>query len=246
MHRLSLVFLLVFVVLLPARAAENGVITGTVRLKGNPPAIPKVFPASDLDVCGERARATQVLLFGTNQTVQGVIVYLGAVNGKSQQTNGAEAVLDQRDCEFVPRVQIARSGASLILRNSDPVLHVVRVDSMSGTNEAKTLLNVATPYAGFEKKYQLPKFRELTLLKATCANGHDWKAAYIAVMPHPWAAITDENGSYTLRDVPPGTYKLYAWHEVLGTLAREVKVKSEGVESVNLEFSSPSPRRAAP
>ena len=238
MHRLSLVLLFGFGCLLPACAAENGVITGTVRLKGNAPATPKAFPAFDLDVCGERARATQVLLLGTNRTVQGAIVYLGAVNGRAKQTNGAEAVLDQRDCEFVPRIQIARSGAPLILKNSDPVLHVVRIDALSSTNGPTTLLAEATPYAGFEKKYQLANFREPTLLKASCGNGHDWMAAYIAVMPHPWAAITDENGSFVLRDVPAGTYKLYAWHEVLGTLTREVKVAGGRSVAVEIEFTS--------
>jgi hypothetical protein len=238
MHRLSLVLLFVFGCLLPARAAENGVITGTVRLKGNAPAIPKVFPASDLDVCGERARATQVLLLGTNQTVQGAIVYLGAFNGKTAPTNGAPAVLDERDCEFVPRVQIAHSGAPLILKNSDPVLHIVRIDALSGTNGPTTLLDTATPYAGFEKKYQLANFREPTLLKAACGNGHDWMAAYIAVMPHPWVAITDENGGFVFRDVPAGTHKLYAWHEVLGTLTREVKVTGGRSAVVEFEFTS--------
>jgi hypothetical protein len=238
MHRLSLALLFVFGCLLPARAAENGVITGTVRLKGNAPAIPKVFPASDLDVCGERARATQVLLFGTNQTVRSAIVYLEAVNGKAKQTNGTEVVLDQRDCEFVPRVQIAHSGAPLILRNSDPVLHVVRIEALSGTNGPVTLLNAATPYAGFEKKYQLANFRDPTLLKAACSNGHDWMAAYIAVMPHPWAAVTDENGNFVLHNVPAGRHKLYAWHEVLGTLVREVKVTGDRATNIEFEFKS--------
>lgn len=238
MYRLSLVLLFVFGCLLPARAAENGVITGTVRLKGAPPATSKVFPAFDLDVCGDRARATQVLLFGTNQTVRDAIVYLEAVNDKSKQTNGTEVVLDQRDCEFVPRVQIAHSGAPLILRNSDPVLHVVRIEALSGTNEPVTLLNVATPYAGFEKKFQLANFREPTLLKAASSNGHDWMAAYIAVMPHPWAAITDENGGFVLRDVPAGAHKLYAWHEVLGTLTRQVKVTGGRPAAVEFEFTS--------
>jgi hypothetical protein len=63
-------------------------------------------------------------------------------------------------------------------------------------------------------------------------------AAYIAVMPHPWAALTDENGNFTLRGVPAGTHKLYVWHEVLGTLVREVKVIGDRPNTANFEFSS--------
>ena len=145
----------------------------------------------------------QSLSLGASQTVGEVIVYLAgyAQSGPSHGTNNA-VILDQRNCEFVPRIQIARSGAPLILRNSDAVLHVVRIDSMSGTNGQRTLLKVATPYAGYEKLFQLANFREPTLLQVTSGNGHEWMVAYIAVLPHPWAALTDETGRYTLRNVP--------------------------------------------
>jgi|GEM_PF-581938 len=238
---LSLVVVMT-VCLAAARATETGggVIVGSVRLTGPAPIVPLVCAEQDLEVCGSQARPVQALLLGTNQTVRNAVVYLGASlsNGRFAPNDGAPAVLDQRGCEFVPRIQIARAGANLVLRNSDPVLHVVRIDSMSGTNGPKVLLNVATPYAGFEKKYQLANFREPTLLKAVGGNGHDWMAAYIAVMPHPWAALTDENGNFTLRGVPAGTHKLYAWHEVLGTLVREVKVIGDRPTTANFEFSS--------
>jgi hypothetical protein len=241
MHRLSLAIFLLLNCLPPVRAAENGgVITGTVRLKGKPPVITKVFPASDLDVCGERARAAQVLMLGTNQTVRDAIVYLaGTARDRKSNIASPAIVLDQRDCEFVPRIQIVRSGVPLILRNSDPVLHVVRIDSMSGTNAARTLLNVATPYAGFEKAYRLANFREPTLLQVASGNGKAWMAGYIAVIPHPWAVLTDENGRFTLRNVPPGPHKIYAWHEVLGTLLKDVRVNSDRGATVDFQFTAP-------
>jgi hypothetical protein len=220
---------------LPARAGE---ISGTVRLAGRPPPIAFREVAHDTDVCGERPRPLRVLVLGADQAVRGAIVYLGATDRgvPDRPTGSVPAVLDQRDCEFAPRVQMARSGAPLIVRNSDPTLHIVRVDSMSGTNAQKTLLTVATPYAGFEKKYQLANFREPTLLRATNLNGHDWMTAYIAVMPHPWAALTDAGGRYVLRDVPSGAYKLYAWHEALGTLTRDVQVANGQPVTLDLEF----------
>ena len=222
-----------------AAGAENGqgVISGTVRLVGPAPSIPAILPQPDFDVCGSEARRTQSLSLGASQTVSEVIVYLAgyAQSGTGHGTNNA-VILDQRNCEFVPRIQIARSGAPLILRNSDAVLHVVRIDSMSGTNGQRTLLKAATPYAGYEKVYQLANFREPTLLQVTSGNGHEWMAAYVAVLPHPWAALTDETGRFTLRNVPAGTYKIYAWHEVLGTLTREVKLNGSHAATVDFEF----------
>ena len=63
-------------------------------------------------------------------------------------------------------------------------------------------------------------------------------AAYVAVLPHPWAALTDETGRFTLRSVPAGTYKVYAWHEVLGTLTREVKLNGNHTATVDFEFAA--------
>ncbi len=126
----------------------------------------------------------------------------------------------------------------LTLRNSDPILHVVRIDLMSSTNEQRMILRAATPYAGFEKVYHLANFREPTLLQVTSGNGHEWMAAYIAIMPHPWVALTDENGRFTLHNVPAGTHKIYAWHEVLGTMISEVRVDSERGVVTDFRFSS--------
>jgi hypothetical protein len=221
--------------------AQNGpsTISGTVRLVGPPPNIPTVLPQMDFDMCGSVARPTQSLLLGSNQTVRNVIVYLAGYtqNTASNGTNDA-IVVDQRDCEFVPRIQIVRSGVPLILKNSDPILHVVRIDLMSSTNGPRTLLKTATPYAGYEKIYQLANFREPTLLQVTSGNGHEWMAAYIAVLPHPWAALTDENGRFTLHNVPAGAHKIYAWHEALGTLVHDVHVNGEGSTTADFQFST--------
>ena len=236
---LMLVALVAFIATVAVAQNGQGTISGTVRLVGPPPTIPTVLPKTDFDMCGSVARPTQSLLLGTNQTVRNVIVYLAGYtqNSAGNGTNDA-IVIDQRDCEFVPRVQIGRTGAPLILKNSDPILHVVRIDSMSSTNGQRMLLKAATPYAGYEKVYQLANFREPTLLQVTSGNGHEWMAAYIAVLPHPWAALTDENGRFTLRNVPAGMHKIYVWHEVLGTMAREVRVNGDGTTTVDFQFST--------
>jgi hypothetical protein len=236
---LVLAALIVFAPVLADGESGEGIISGTVRLVGPAPSIPTIQPETEFDACGTEARPTKSLALGPNQTVRDVIVYLAGYP-QSDITFGTNdtVFLDQRNCEFVPRIQIARSGAPLLLKNSDPVLHVVRIDSMSGTNGQRTLLKVATPYAGYEKTYQLANFREPTLLHVASANGHEWMNAYIAVLPHPWAALTDEGGRFVLRNVPPGTHKIYAWHEVLGVLTKEVNLSSNHPAVVDFEFST--------
>jgi hypothetical protein len=237
----SIQFLTLVTLISLAGMAEGGqaVVSGTVRLIGSPPAIPQASTYADSDEYRNTAQSSPLLLLGTNQSVREAIVYLGgfAVGSANPETNSM-VILDQRNSEFIPRIQIARSGVPLILRNSDPILHVVRIDSMSGTNDSRRLLQVATPYAGYEKKFQLANFAEPTLLRVTSANGQGWMAAYIAVMPHPWAALTDENGRFVLRNVPAGKHKIYAWHELLGTLVREVQVNGARTETVDFQFTT--------
>ncbi len=234
---LALMALMAFATAIADGESGEGIISGTVRLLGPAPNISTIQPEVDFDACGSEPRQAKSLVLGTNQTVRDVIVYLGGYAQSDVISKTKDAVvLDQRNCEFVPRIQIARSGAPLLLRNSDPVLHLVRIDAMSGTNGQRTLFEVATPYAGYEKTWQLANFREPTLLQVTSANGHEWMNAYIAVLPHPWAALTDGTGRFTLHNVPVGTHKIYACHEVLGVLTQEVKLNGNHTAVVDFEY----------
>lgn len=235
--RLLLVKLFLVIACSAVAADNGGVISGTVRLAGKIPSVPTYEVEHDAEVCGERIRSAQSLIIGTNQTVRDVVIYLGATV-RNGSTNVPPIVLDQRNCEFIPRIQIAHGGGRLVLQNSDPVLHVVRIDALHGTNEPVSLLNIATPYAGFEKNFLLPTVAEPSLLRVIGDNGHPWMAAYIALLPHSWGALTDENGRFSIRGVPKGTYKLFAWHEVLGTKVREVKVPGDQKAVIDFEFAT--------
>ncbi len=61
--------------------------------------------------------------------------------------------------------------------------------------------------------------------------------AWLYVSEHPYADVTGEDGAFSIGDVPPGTYKVVAWHEVLGTQEKEVTVKEKGLVNVSFEFS---------
>lgn len=170
-----------------------------------------------------------------NQPVAGAIVYLGSVGGRTTLTN---AVLTVRDGVLQPPVQVTTRGATLVLHNSDPTLRIVRVDVLGATNAPVRVLTQAMPYAGFQKAFALDGFRNTTLLRVTGGNGEEM-SAYIAVMPHPWAALTGESGRFALAGISAGNFKLYAWHETLGTLTRDVKVTAGRVTQIDLEFAAP-------
>jgi hypothetical protein len=234
-----LLLLMLLTMAWPARADDGtGVITGVVRLNGDPPSLASHKPARDTEVCGPQPRRLQSLTLGPGREVANAIVYLGAtsVRQKTAAPKNLTVSLDQQDCEFSPRIQVVRAGATLWLKNSDPTLHIVRIESLGHEGEARVLLEAATPYAGYEKKFQLANFTEPVLLRATGGPGRPWMTAYLAVLPHSLAALSGEDGRFTIRNVPPGRHRLYVWHEVLGTIAREVTVTGKRASNVAIEY----------
>ncbi len=71
-----------------------------------------------------------------------------------------------------------------------------------------------------------------------CDAGHTWMSAYIWVSKHPYYAVTDKSGKFEIADVPPGTYKLKAWHEALGTVEQTVTVAPKKEVSSDFSFTS--------
>ena len=66
-------------------------------------------------------------------------------------------------------------------------------------------------------------------------NVHPWMKAYVGVLSHPFFAVTGDDGSFTLKGLPPGDYTLEAWHEKLGT--QEIKVTVAAKDSKSADFA---------
>jgi plastocyanin len=129
----------------------------------------------------------------------------------------APVVIDQRSCIYGPRVVGVRVGQVLRIRNDDGLLH--NVHSSSATSNS---FNVGQPAAGSTFDF-LPKSPEV-MLKLGC-DIHRWMTAFVAVMPHPYFAVTDATGRYTIAQVPAGTYALHTWHEQFGERSQTITVR---------------------
>ena len=203
-------------------------VKGRVEFFGPKPEEQWVQVHKDREICGE-FRPLERLLLTPEKGVANALVELEGVNGQDLVRTSDIAVLDNRDCRFMPRVQIARVGAVLEVRNSDAVLHTAH----AFRKRDETLFHVA-----------LPHFREQTrialntpgLLRVICDVGHVWMRAFILVTDNPFATVTDSQGQFALTDVPPGTYRLRVWHEVLGTLSRSVTVPEKEMAVVVLRY----------
>ncbi|MFQ5830067.1 MAG: carboxypeptidase regulatory-like domain-containing protein [Candidatus Methylomirabilia bacterium] len=211
------------------KVASGGAVSGTVRFSGSVPAPKKLEVARDTEVCGTEPKTSEALLVSSAGGLRNVVVFLDGIE-KGKAFSDAPIELDQRGCWFVPHVQLVRAGKAFTLVNSDKALHNFRTPR----TEANRALNKAQPK--FKRRLRIT-IKNPDIIPVNC-DIHEWMHAVIVVMGHPYYAVTDENGAFTLSGVPPGRYTLTFWHEVLGRQTREVNVATGGEARVAVEFRS--------
>jgi plastocyanin len=216
---------------LPAQAYEEaavengGSITGTIAYQGNVP-MRKIITTKDQDVCGG-IRDEPEIIVNAAKGVKDAVVYLAKVDkGKPWPAAGPKPVLDQEKCVFKPRVQVMPAG-TLAIRNSDPVLH-----NTHGFYGKRTAFNLALPNQGQEIETGLER---AGTVRVEC-DAHGWMLGWIYVAENPYFAVTGEDGSFTIGDVPPGDYTLVATHEFTGATEIPVTVKAGEAATVPVEL----------
>ena len=211
-------------------AAGNSKITGKVAFKGAVPAPKKLPITKDNTVCGTGEREiVEVNAKGGN--LAGAVVYVAKIDKGKAWGEAEKPVLDQKGCRFTPGVMVVKKGADLTIRNSDPVLHNIHTYEIIGAVR-RTMFNVGQPDKGDMK--QPVKMRRSNVVKVEC-DAHDFMHAWAFTAENPYAAVTKEDGSFTLDGLPDGTYEVKAWHPVLGEKSATVTVK--GTATASFEFS---------
>ncbi len=194
---------------------DGGTIRGAVRFVGTVPSARTVSVSEDTETCGE-SRQVQTVEVGVGQGLANAVVSLVDItHGAALETPASPPVLDQVGCRFVPHVLLAPAGVPVHILNSDPLTH--NVHTVAFENRP---VNRAQP----KDLHQIEvTFRAAEKVKVKC-DIHGWMSAWIAVVDHPYHAITAQNGAFVIGNVPPGTYTLEVWHETLGTSTQSVTV----------------------
>lgn len=210
-----------------AQVTDGGSIQGKVVFTGTPPPKKKVIPTKDREACGSSPRDVDQILLGADKTVQEAIVYLQKVDkGKAWEKAAKPPEINNVKCDFQPHVQVMPVG-DLDIVNSDPVLH-----NTHGFLNKLTVFNVALPNQNQRIKRPL---RKSGLVRVEC-DAHGWMLGWIFVAENPYYAVTGKDGSFTIKDVPPGSYTLVAWQEFTGPVEIPVTVKAKEVVSVPVEL----------
>ena len=214
----------------PAPAAPvggRGTVKGMVKFNGEAPALAEVAPPAD-PACEGMALKDQSVLVKDGKLANVLVRVRGQVAGATAPAE--PVVIDQQKCTYMPRVQGAMAGQSVMVKNSDGTMHNVR--GLAGT---KGLFNLAQPPSAPPVTKPVPGEVEVLTLKC---DVHPWMRAYVPVNPNPYFITTGEDGSFSLANVPEGTYTLEAWHESLGTKTAQVTVKDGAAAEASFEFSA--------
>jgi hypothetical protein len=200
--------------LVPAPSISTyGQLRGTVLLSGKyqPPDPLKVVKSRSF--CGLSV-PNETLIVNQGGGLRNAVVILRPID-RSVKVHPRTVLLDNKQCAFIPHVQIAGIGSELLLKNSDPILHTVHARIGK-----ETLFNVGLP-----RWRRVSKILDrLGVIKIDCDVLHTWMSAVIAVVSSPYFAVTDETGLFSIQDIPAGKYELEIWHEVLGSKTAQVSI----------------------
>jgi hypothetical protein len=164
---------------------------------------------------------------GPDKGVQDAVVYLKNVEkGKALEKPAKKPEINNLKCNFEPHVQAVPVG-SVVVVNSDPVMH--NTHAFQGK---ATVFNVALPVKGqrIEKKITKPGMTRIE------CDTHGWMLGWVYAAEHPYYAVTQKDGAFTIADVPPGSYTLVVWQEYAGENEMPVTVKPKETVDVPVEL----------
>lgn len=212
--------------------ATAGVIHGTILYRGPKPTRKVIDMESDAGCQKEHIghpAYDEPVVVGKQGGLDNSFVYIKAgLEGKKFEPTKQSVVLNQHGCMFVPRVTGIEAGDSLDLRNSDSVSHNIHL--MPKNNyEWNQQQSPNAPDAHHKL------VRKEVMIPIKC-NVHNWMHAYIGVVDNPYFAVTGPDGSFELKNVPPGDYTIGVWHEKLGEQAEQVHVAASGTADADFTF----------
>jgi Carboxypeptidase regulatory-like domain len=222
----------VFEPIATGQGAAGGKLIGHVKLTAVPPPNRQIPMGSDLK-CLELNNGKKVeqetVLRDADGGLRNVFVSVQGSFPQSPAPPPEPVTIDQQGCVYKPRIQGARVGQTLLVKNDDDTLHNIHSLSTKGNS-----FNTGQPKAGLT--FKTPLKNEEVMLHVKC-DVHPWMTGYIGVVSHPYFAVSGASGAFTISNVPPGHYTVQAWHERYGTTTRTIDVKAGATTTIDFVYS---------
>ena len=246
---------------------DGGTIRGTVTLKGAVPA-PKAYNLitfPDPEYCGRISdgngwRLLKDFVVNDRNQVKGVVMVVEGVTAGKPFTLSIPKV-EARDCQFLPFTTVVRSEHGIEVVNMDPVMHDIQAYETSMSQGTRVLFNSPLPFNQQHKRgnihathehlpgksmvhqFQLSKGRKTFVMQC---GFHGYMESWAIAVDNPYFTFTSKTGSYEISGIPPGTYRLRAWHpSVKREEIQTVTVQSSQITHIDFSLDSPVGRWTA-
>jgi hypothetical protein len=240
---------------------DGATIVGTVTLKGLPPS-PKAYNLvtfPDPEYCGRISngqgwRLLKDFVVNEHNQLQGVVIVVEGVNAGKPFSLSIPKV-EARDCQFLPFTTVVRNEHGIEVVNMDPVMHDIQAYETSLSQGTRVLFNTPLPFnprhqrenihamhehlpgQSLVHQFQLSKGRKTFVMQC---GFHAYMESWAIVVDNPYFNFTNKNGEYVISSLPPGDYRIRAWHpSVKQEQVIEFSVKPK--ETMRRDFSLESP-----
>lgn len=213
--------------------ATAGTVTGMIKLDGTPQKPRNINMAAEPNCAKAHSTpaTTEDVVPGDGGTLQNVVVYLkGDFSQYSFPPATTPVTIDQKGCQYHPHVLALMTAEPLQVVNSDQTTHNIHPVPKDNREWNESQPPGATP---INQSFARPE----VAIPVKC-NVHPWMKAYIAVFNNPYYQVTGKDGSFSLKNVPPGTYTVTAWHELYGSSEQSVTVGPSESKSVTITFKA--------
>jgi Carboxypeptidase regulatory-like domain len=214
-------------------SSTAGSITGVVKFEGTPPTLRPIDMSAEA-ACQQANPSpviSPVVVTGPGGTLSDAVVYVRSGLGSYHfDTPKDPAVLDQKGCMYTPRVVAMMTNQAFAIKNTDPVTHNVHPMPRVNHSWNRSLVAGEDPY--------VTTFTHPEIAIPVACNIHPWMRAFLFVFADPYFAVTTKTGAFELKNLPPGTYTIEAWHERFGTQDQTITIAPKESKSISFTFKT--------
>jgi hypothetical protein len=214
-----------------------GSISGRVVLAGKIPVLPGLVRAGDNRIkpddratCAREDIPDESLVVDVKtKGIANVFVYLPkatrGIHPRLQKSEQRQVGCEIQACRYRPRALFARTDQAVVVRVQDDVPHNLHDRPLRTVRFGETI----QPLLNQQREMKLRYLRPEPVPFPVVCDLHSWMRASWLILDHPYAAITDAQGKFTIADLPAGAYEFRVWHEAGGEIqdALQAVVKAD-------------------
>ena len=238
--------LFTFVFLASAWAYEEGTVTGGATLTGRvvfDGVVPEPRPFGlivypDFSICerisdGKGRRLLKDFTVSEDRGFKNVVVAIQEIKrGKPFLFKGPSIGI--KDCEFNPFMSVVRDRFPVVVHNGDDILHDIQTYAIRGNKRGDRIFD-RPALAGRTLSQEIRLEHNQKVVWLQCGK-HSFMQSWAYAIDNPYYAITADDGTFSIPDLPPGEYRVTAWHPFMELREQTIKVSSGSTVNLNFRF----------